>query len=165
MQALDPEFLVVAHLPWRIAHDRIQILADEGAGIVAGNLRGVDDGGAGADQGLEVVHHRHALAERLLGLLAAGDVRPRADDLERPTLAVVDDPEGVLDPDVMPVAMAEAILDASRRLFRPAAPFPRRRAWHPRGCSRTVQKSLSSSISQEEKPMMRETFSLTKVQV
>ena len=83
MQALDPELLVVAHLPRRIGHDRIQILADEGAGIIAGHLRGVDDGGAGADQSFQVVHHRHALAERRLGLLAVGDVGPRPDDLQR----------------------------------------------------------------------------------
>jgi hypothetical protein len=62
MQALDPELFVVAHLPRRIAHDRIQIVADEGAGVITGDLSGVDDGGAGADQSFQVVHHRHTFA-------------------------------------------------------------------------------------------------------
>ena len=71
MQALDPELFVVAHLPRRIAHDRIQIVANEGAGVIAGDLGGVDDGGAGADQSFQVVHHRHTFAERVLGLFAS----------------------------------------------------------------------------------------------
>ena len=62
MQALDPEFLVVAHLPGRVAHDRIQILADEGASIVAGNLCRIDNGRTSADERLEIVHQRHSLA-------------------------------------------------------------------------------------------------------
>ena len=111
MQTLDPELLIVAHLPRRVGHDRVQVLADEGAGIVARHLRGVDDGGARADQRLEVVHHGHAFAERLLRLFAIGDVGPRADDLGRAPLRVADHPERVLDPDVMAVAMAEAIFD------------------------------------------------------
>ena len=121
METLDPELLVVAHLPRRIGHDRVQILADEGAGIVARDLGGVDDGGAGADQGLEVVHQRHAFAERLLGLLAGGNIGPRADDLERAALAVVDHAERVLDPDIMSVAVPEAVLE------RPAAFLDQRR--------------------------------------
>src|SRR5262249_30975693 len=64
MQALDPELLVVAHLPWRIAHDRIQIVTDECAGVIAADLRGVDDGGAGAAQGFEGLHHPPTFAKR-----------------------------------------------------------------------------------------------------
>src|SRR6476661_673630 len=110
MKAFDPELLVVAHLPRCVPHDRIQIVADECAGIVTGNLRRVDDGGARADQRLEVVHDGHAFAERLLRLLAVGNIRPRTDDFKWTTLSVVDDPERVLDPDVTPVPMPEAIL-------------------------------------------------------
>ena len=58
-------------------------------------------------------------ARRLqLGLdpLAVGDVGPRADDLLRLAVVVVRDGEGVLDPDVMPVAMAEAIFEAAAAL-------------------------------------------------
>ena len=117
VETLDPELLVVAHLPWRIAHDRIQVLAHEGAGIVAGDLRRIDDGGTRADQGLKVVHDRHALAERLLGPFAIGDVGPRANDLRGTTLAVAHDVKGVLDPDVVPVAVAETIFDCSSALF------------------------------------------------
>ena len=117
MQPLDPELLVVAHLPRRIAHDRIQIVADECAGVIAGDLSGVDDGGAGADQSLQVVHHRHTFAERLFSLFASRDVGPRPNDLQRTALLVPHHPEGVLDPDVMSVAMTEAIFDRASALF------------------------------------------------
>ena len=50
---------------------------------------------------------------QLLSLLVLGDVRPGAHQLERTSGVVIDDLEGVLDPDVMPVAMAKAILDAA----------------------------------------------------
>src|SRR5262249_2311447 len=75
----------------------------------------VDDGWTSADQRLEVVHQRHALAERLLGLFARGDIRPRAHNLKRTALVVLDDPECILDPNIMSVAVAEAVLQ------RPAA--------------------------------------------
>src|SRR6516162_1202038 len=48
MQALDPEFLVVAHLPRRVRHDGIQILTDESTGIIARYLCRVDAGRAPA---------------------------------------------------------------------------------------------------------------------
>src|SRR4029079_15822632 len=64
-------------------------------------------------QRLEVVHHGHALAKRLLSTLPVGDVGPRADDLRGTTLRIADHSERVLDPDVVAVAMAEAIFDGS----------------------------------------------------
>ena len=80
MQALDPEFLVVAHLPRRVRHDGIQILTHEGTGVIARYLCRVDDGRARSDQCLEIVHKGHALAERLLCLLAIRNIGPGAYD-------------------------------------------------------------------------------------
>src|SRR3974377_486827 len=57
MQCCDPELLFVAHLPRCVPHDRIQIVAHEGASIVARHLRRIDDGGARPDHALHVVHH------------------------------------------------------------------------------------------------------------
>ena len=81
MQALNPEFLVIAHLPRRVRHDGIQILTHEGTGIVARYLCCVDDGRARSDECLEIVHEGHALAECLLRLLAIGNIGPGTYDL------------------------------------------------------------------------------------
>src|SRR6516165_573189 len=100
MQALDPEFLVVAHLPRRVRHDGIQILTDESTGIITRYLCRVDDGRARSDKCLEIVHEGHALAECLFRLLAIGNIGPGADDLQWASLVIMDDPKGVLNPDV-----------------------------------------------------------------
>ena len=52
---------------------------------------------------------------KLFCLLALGDVGPCAHELERATSIVIDDLEGILNPNVMAIAVAEAILDRSRR--------------------------------------------------
>src|SRR6266567_4398116 len=117
MQALDPEFLVVAHLPGRVRHDGIQILTHEGTGIVARYLCRVDDRWARSDECLQIVHEGHALAERLLCLLTIRNIGPGAYDLQRASLVVMNDPKGVLHPDVMPITMSESVLD------RASAPF------------------------------------------
>ena len=52
-------------------------------------------------------------AQLCLDFLATSDVRPGADKLRRSARLVFDDPEGILNPNVVPVAMAEAILDRS----------------------------------------------------
>ena len=62
--------------------------------------------------------------------LALGNVGPRADKLERMAGVVIDDLEGVLDPNVMPVAVPEAIFDGSA-----AAPDQRK---HLAECPRSV---------------------------
>src|SRR6516165_3204313 len=162
MQALDPEFLVVAHLPRRVRHDGIQILTDESTGIIARYLCRVDDGRARSDKCFEIVHKRHALAERLLRLLAIRNVGPGAYDLRGASLVIMNDPEGVLHPDVMPITMAEAVLDRATAPFHQWTHFLNTRRASS-GCRRMVQKSLSSSISHAENPMIRDTFSLTNV--
>src|SRR4029077_17557717 len=64
--------------------------------------------------------------------LALGNVGPRADELERMAGVIVDDLEGVLDPNVMPVAVPEPIFDSSA-----AAPDHRKHlAERPRGVIR-----------------------------
>jgi hypothetical protein len=75
------------------------------------------------DQCFQIVHQGHALAERLLGRLSRGDVRPGAYDLERTAPVVFDHPEGVLDPDVMPVAVAEAVFQCPAPLFHERTHF------------------------------------------
>ena len=77
----------------------------------------VDDGRTCRDQVLQVVHERHALAQRVLDLLAVGDVRPGPDDLRRNAGIVTHDPESVLDPDVVPVPMPEPVLDGPSSLL------------------------------------------------
>ncbi len=121
VQALDPELLVVTHFPRGVTHDRLQVLADERAGVVPGHLGGIDDGRARTDQRLEVVHQGHALAERLFGSFSRGDIRPGANDLGWAALVILDDPEGVLDPDVVPVAVPEAVLQGAAALLHQRA--------------------------------------------
>src|SRR5262249_54327166 len=123
MQPLNPEFLVVAHLPRRVRHDGIQILTHEGTGIVARYLCRVDDGRTRCDECLEIVHEGHALAERLLRLLAIRNIGPGAYDLRGASLVVRDDPKGVLHPDVMPITMAEAVFDRASAPFHQRAHF------------------------------------------
>ena len=81
-------------------------------------LVGGDDGvGRAFDQprqiALGVLQLDIRLERRLLGFLALGDVGPGADQLLRIAVGVLDDLEAVLDPDVVAVAMAEAIFDAA----------------------------------------------------
>ena len=83
MQVLDPEFGIVAHLPRGVAHGGLQVVADEGAGEVARDLRRIDHRRARGDERLQVLHDGQPLAKRALGLLAVGDIGPRADNLER----------------------------------------------------------------------------------
>jgi hypothetical protein len=48
---------------------------------------------------------------RLLGALAFADVRPGPNQLARMAVLVFDDLKAILDPDVVPVAVTEAILN------------------------------------------------------
>ena len=52
-----------------------------------------------------------------LGLLACGDVRPGAHDLQRLPLRVLDHPERILNPDIVAVAMPETIFEGSSALL------------------------------------------------
>ena len=110
VEMLGPAFRVGGHLLRRIAHDRAEVLADEGAAEIAGGLGGVDDGGTDGEQILQALPR---LAQLGLDGLALGDVGPGANQLRRSAGFVVDDPERVLDPDVMSVAMPEAVFDRS----------------------------------------------------
>ena len=107
---VGPAFRIGGHLLRRIAHDRAEILADEGAAEIAGGLGGVDDGGTDGEQILQALPR---LAQLGLDGFALADIGPGADQLQRTAGFVVDDPERVLDPDVMSVAMPEAVLDRS----------------------------------------------------
>ena len=159
---LDPELRIIAHLPWRVAHGRFQVVADERAGEIAGDLRRVDDRGAGRDQRLQILHDGEAFAQGALGLLAVGDVGPRSDDFEGLARFVGNHFECVLDPKVVPVTMAETVFDRASSLGQQAFDLgedlrsilgvqPRR------------PELGSSSISQAEKPMIGSTLSLTNV--
>src|SRR4029077_12963543 len=111
MDMLGPEGWVIAHLPRQIAHDRRQVLAHEPAGVAVLRLRGrIDDRRTGRDERLQVLHDGHALAQSLLGLLVVGNIRPGADKLQRPATFATDDPEGVLNPDIISGPVAEPIL-------------------------------------------------------
>jgi hypothetical protein len=47
---IGPALGIGRHLLRRIAHDRAEVLADEGTGIIARGLGGVDDRGADREQ-------------------------------------------------------------------------------------------------------------------
>src|SRR4029078_10089965 len=84
---------------------------DEGTGEIVRSLRRVDNRWTGRDEIFEVIHQRHALADGLLHLLTVGNVGPRSYNLGRPAVVVVNDFEGVLYPDVLPVSMPETIFE------------------------------------------------------
>jgi hypothetical protein len=76
---------------------------------IVGNLSGVYDRWTGSDERLQVLHDGHALSQGLFRLLAVGDIRPGPDELQRTTRVIMDDPESILDPNIGPVPMPEAV--------------------------------------------------------
>jgi len=110
MEVVGPALRIGGHLLRRIAHDRPQVLTDESTGEIARGLGGVDDRRADGEQVLQALPR---VAEFGFDRLALGDVRPGADQLRRMPGFVLDHLEGVLDPNVVPVAMLKAVLDRS----------------------------------------------------
>src|SRR5262249_39622159 len=77
----------------------------------------VDDCWTGRDQVLQIVHEGHALAQCMLDLLAVSDVCPGSNELRCVTALITDNPESILDPDVVPIPMPEAVFDCPSSLF------------------------------------------------
>jgi len=77
----------------------------------------VNDRRARRDKILKIIHKRHSFTQRLLNLLAVGDVRPRTDDLKRLSGIPLDDLEGILDPDVVPISVSKAVFGCSSPSF------------------------------------------------
>ena len=55
MEMIGPALGIGGHLLRRVAHDRAEIFADEGAGVIAGRLGGVDDGGTDGEKILQAL--------------------------------------------------------------------------------------------------------------
>ena len=84
---------------------------------------------------------------RLLGLLARGDVAPRADHLDGLALLVADQALLVVDPAIAAVLLEEAVLDGVAAVLEQLAGLrPRPRRDRP-GCTRLRQKSGLSRYS------------------
>ena len=49
MEAFHPEFLILEHLPFGEAHQRLHVAADEGA-LIVGDLIGIHDAGRYREQ-------------------------------------------------------------------------------------------------------------------
>src|SRR6478672_11805513 len=105
VQTRKPKPRILEHLPGREAHDRVHILADEGAGVFARSLRRVDDPRRDGQKILEPLSRRvqfggaflHPLfqfvvrlLERLLLPLAFAHVGGKADRSNFTTLFVVE---------------------------------------------------------------------------
>src|SRR5262249_31776053 len=109
-----PRFWVSRHLLGRVTHNGAKILAHEGAGKIPGRLRRVNDGGAHGEQILQAPSR---IAELSFNVFAFGDVRPRTHHLGRSADLVLDHLERILNPDVVAVAMLEAVFNrAATRL-------------------------------------------------
>src|SRR5262245_39907218 len=70
-----------------------------------------------SDELLEVFHNGQALPHGLLRPLNVGDIRPGPDDLQRTTRVVMHDLEGILDPEIVPSPMPEAVFDGPSSFF------------------------------------------------
>src|SRR5689334_11848151 len=108
VQMFAPTLWIGRHFLRRIAHDRAQVLADEGAGEIPRSFGRVDDRRTYGEQVLQSLPY---VAQFRLGRLALGYVGPSADQLQRVAGFVFDKPECVLNPNVMTIAVAEAIFD------------------------------------------------------
>ena len=96
-----PKSVILAAFGLCTAHDRAEVLADESTGVIARGLGGVDDRGA----------DREEVLQPLLYPFVLGNVSPSANEVQRMTSFVTDDPEAILDPDIVPIAVTEAILN------------------------------------------------------
>ena len=121
MQPVRPAFRIGDHLLRGEAHDHLNIFAHERAGKVTRRSGRVDDRGAGGEQTrkrlLRVLHlgvRRKGIPLRLLELR---DVGPGAYELLWMTCIIVENPEGILHPDIMSVAVAKPVFDRPSSLF------------------------------------------------
>src|SRR4029078_134434 len=120
---LSRSILVLVELGGGAAGDLAGAIAQQGLGALVeqndvAQLVGGDNGVRRAlDQPRQVTLGLLKLGVRLKSIpfcfLALGNIGPRADELEGMAGIVVDDLQGVLDPNVMPVTVAEAIFDAA----------------------------------------------------
>ena len=106
MDARAPEVGVLEIFVGAVAEQALDILADEGRGIVAACLEAVDDRGRAFEK------QREAGLQGIFGLLSLlprGDVAPRAHDLERVSLFVADHMLLIADPAIGAVLLPEAV--------------------------------------------------------
>src|SRR5262245_55766480 len=101
MEMIGPTLGIGRHLLRRIDNERASGRDDKGTGIIAGGLGGVD----------ERRDDREEVVQPLLNTFVLGNVSPGANEVQRMTSFVTDDLEAILDPVVVPIAFAEAILN------------------------------------------------------
>ena len=105
---LRPEIRALEVLLAVVAEQVLDVLADEGRGVVAARLEAVDHGRRAGEQVLDPgLGRRH----RLLRPLALADVAPRADHLDRLAVLVPDQALLVVHPAVGAVLLEEPVLD------------------------------------------------------
>ncbi len=107
MDARAPEVRILQILVGLVAQHPLDVVADEGRRIGAAGLEAVDHRRGAMKQQVEA-RPRRVLG--LLGLLARGDIAPGADDLDRLAVVAAQQILLVADPDVIAVALAEAVL-------------------------------------------------------
>src|SRR5262249_4693719 len=108
MKMVRPALRIGSHLNGRIANDVTKILADKCAGIVARCFSRVDDRRINGEQVLQPLAGPDYLR---LDELALSNVCSGSNEFECVACLVSDDSEGVLNPDIVPVSMTEAVLD------------------------------------------------------
>ncbi len=118
MHARAPEVRVLQIFVGLVAEHALDVLADEGGRVGAACLEAVDYGGCAMQQEIEA-RPRGVLG--LLGLLAGADVAPGADDLDRLTVVAAQQILLVAHPDVIAVALAEAVLRSVAALLEELA--------------------------------------------
>ena len=162
MKPFEPEFRVLAHFPGGIPHRRFQVIADERAGEISRCSGRVDDCRTCCDESLQIIHQRHALAEGIFDLFAVRNVRPRADDLKWLAGIIVNDFERVLDPNVVPVSMPEAVLNRSATALHQRTHLLEYTIDIVRVQSLWPKLGILEHLH-SEKPMIGSTFRLTKL--
>ena len=108
MDAALPEIRALEVLLALVAEQVLDVLADEGRREIAGGLEAVDHRRRAGEQVLDALAGRGAAS---FGLLALGDVAPRADHLDRLAVLVADQALLVVDPAVGAVLLEEPVLD------------------------------------------------------
>src|SRR5262245_49083391 len=147
VKTIGPAFRIGDHLLWRKAHDRLNILAHEGAPKVPRCTRRIDDGRTGSEKTGKCllrflklrVGHEHVP----LCLLELRDVGPGPDEFQRLAGLVIENPETILDADVVPIPVLKPVFDDPSSLLDQRRQFVE----HPRGVLRVQTVGPAFRIS------------------
>jgi len=107
MDARAPKVRILQILVGSVAQHPLDVVADESRRVGAAGLEAVDHGRGAVEQQIEA---RPGRVLSLLGLLARTDIAPGAHDLDRLAVVAAQQILLVADPDIVAVALAEAVL-------------------------------------------------------